>query len=342
MSKSVEKRAAQSESTMQAVITTGYGSPEVFKPGRAPKPSPSPDEILVRIHASPVTKADTMMRTGKPYIGRLFLGLTKPKHLIWGTGFAGVVESVGANVTKFNPGDRVFGENVNHFGTYAEYVSIPEDGIVAHMPESLAFTEAAGMCDGGVTSLNFLCNLGKIRAGQHVLINGASGSLGAAAVQLAKHFGARVTAVCSTANVALVKALGADEVIDYTRQDFTAQENRYDLIYDTVGARSFQECKKALTPKGSYISPVLGMSLLIDMLATSLFGNKKAKFSATGALPKAEIKRLLALLINIVEAGHLRMPIDRTYPLEQIVEAHTYIDTGRKKGNVVLTPAGGV
>tara|TARA_R110002049_G_scaffold93484_6_gene231081 strand:+ start:209 stop:1186 length:978 start_codon:yes stop_codon:yes gene_type:complete len=323
---------------MKAIITTGYGSPEVFKVDDVAKPTAKPDELLIRIHASSVTKADTMMRTGKPYIGRLMLGLTKPKNPIWGTGFSGIIESVGSEVTKFKVGDRVFGENVDTMGTYAEYVTVPEDGIVTYLPESLSFEEAAGMCDGGITSLNFLVNLGNIKAGQKVLINGASGSLGTAAIQIAKYFGAEVTGVCSTINLGMVKELGADHVIDYTKTDFTSKTNTYDLIYDTVGVRSFKECCNALTEKGVYVSPVLGLPLLSDMMLTSFLGKKKAKFSATGALPTKETKYLLEILLEIIEAGKLRGILDRSYPLEKLAEAHEYIDKGHKKGNVVIKP----
>lgn len=323
---------------MKAMITTGYGSPDVFKLENVDKPVAKPNEILIKIYASSVTKADTMMRTGKPAIGRLFLGFTKPKNPIWGTGFAGVVEFVGSEVTKYKPGDKIFGENVKTMGTYAEYIALPEDGIIARLPENLSFEEAAGMCDGGITSLNFLVNLGNIKAWQNVLINGASGALGTAAVQIAKHYGAEVTGVCSTMNMDLVKKLGAHHVIDYTKQDFTSTLNRYDLIYDTVGVRSFSECRPALTEHGVYLSPVLAMPLLGHMMVTSVFGKKKAKFSATGALPVQETKRLLDILLEIIEAGKLRGILDRTYPLEELGEAHQYVDKGHKKGNVVLNP----
>ncbi|MCB9244788.1 MAG: NAD(P)-dependent alcohol dehydrogenase [Flavobacteriales bacterium] len=323
---------------MRAIITTAYGSPEIFKLDNIAKPEPKANEILIRIHASSVTKADTMMRTGKPYIGRLMIGLTKPKNPIWGTGFAGVVEAVGSEVTRFKTGDKVFGENLANMGTYAEYVNVPQDGIVAHLPAHLSFEEAAGLCDGGVTSLNFLSNLGMVKKGQKVLINGASGSLGTAAVQIAKYFGAEVTGVCSSRNVEMVLELGADQVIDYTEHDFTQNTHSYDLIYDTVGMRSFAECREALTENGIYASPVLGMPLLYDMMKTSVFGKKKAKFSATGALPKKEIKRLLHILIQIIEAGKLKGIIDRTYALEEVAVAHEYIETGHKKGNVVIKP----
>ncbi len=321
---------------MKAILTTGYGSPEVFRVDNVAKPTAKPNEILVRVHASSVTKADTMMRTGKPYIGRLMLGITKPKNPIWGTGFAGVVEAVGLGITRFKVGDKVFGENIGTFGTYAEYVAVAEDGIVAHLPQNLPYEEAAGMGDGGITSLNFLSNLGNVKSGDKVLINGASGALGTAAVQIAKHFDAEVTGVCSTKNVSLVWELGADHVIDYTQEDFTENKNSYDLIYDTVGMRSFADCRGALTENGIYASPVLGMPLLRDVMITSVFGTKKAKFSATGTLPPREIKRLLSLLIDIVEAGHFKGIVDRAYPLDKVVDAHKYIDKGHKIGNVVL------
>ena len=323
---------------MKAMITTIYGSPDVFNLENVDEPVSKPNEILIRIHASSVTKADTMMRTGKPYIGRLFTGLREPKHPIWGTAFAGVFVAIGSEVTQSKVGHQVFGESIDTIGTYAEYLTIPENGIVAHLPENLNSEEAAGMCDGGITSLNFLVNLGNIKAGQKVLINGASGSLGTAAVQIAKHFGAEVTGVCSSRNINLVKKLGADHVIDYTTQDFTSNINKYDLIYDTVGVRSFTECRPALTKQGMYLSPVLGMPLLVHMMVTSIVGKKKAKFSATGALPVQETKRLLDMLLEISEAGKMRGILDRTYPLEQLAEAHQYIGTGHKRGNVVLNP----
>ena len=323
---------------MKAIITTGYGSTDIFKLKLVQQPVPKANEILVKIHASSVTKADTMMRTGKPYIGRLMLGLTKPKNPIWGTGFAGVVDEVGSDVTAFKPGDRVFGENIKTFGAYAQYITVPANGIVAHLPQNLSFDEAAGMGDGGITSMNFLLNVGQLTAGQKVLINGASGALGTAAVQIAKYYGAEVTAVCSTKNIEMVKDLGADHVIDYTSEDFTANTNAYDLIYDTVGVCSFNDCKTALTANGIYASPVLGMLLLKQMLISSFIGKKKAKFSATGALPEKETKRLFDQLIAIIKAGRLKGVVDRSYPLEQLAEAHDYIDQGHKKGNVVLKP----
>lgn len=323
---------------MKAMITTSYGSPDVFKLENVAKPVPTSNQVLIKIYASAVTKADTMMRTGSPFIGRLFTGIRKPKHAIWGTGFAGVIESIGSEVTLFKVGQKVFGESIDTMGAYAEYITVPENGIIAHLPKNLNFEEAAGICDGGITSLNFLVNLGNIKAGQKVLINGASGSLGTAAIQIAKHYGAEVTGVCSSNNRDLVKKIGADHVIDYTLQDFTLSESSYDLIYDTVGTRSYKECSKALTEQGIYLSPVLGMRLIANMVLTAIFGKKKAKFSATGALPLQETKRLMDQLLEIVEVGDMKPVIDRAYPLEQLAQSHRYVDAGHKKGNVVLNP----
>lgn len=321
---------------MKAIISTNYGGPEILQMQEVPTPTPKKKEVLVKIHAAAVSKACTMMRTGKPYFGRLFMGLTKPNNSIAGTGFAGVVESVGAEVTLFKKGDKIFGENITTFGTHAEFVCVPEDGVIAKLPANLTYQEAAPVCDGALTSINFLKNLGEIKPGQKVLINGASGSLGTSAVQIAKYYGAEVTGVCSTVNVEMVKSLGADHVIDYTKDDFTKNSNSYDVIYDTVGLQSFSECKDALTENGAYISPVLGMPLVGNMMYTSMFGTKKAKFSATGILPVPELKKLLQEVIEIVEKGALKSIIDREYALEQTAEAHTYIDKGHKKGNVVL------
>ena len=323
--------------TMKAIVATAYGAPSIFKLQDVNRPAVKPNDVLVKIHATTVTRADSMMRTGKPYIGRLMVGLFKPKNKIWGTSFAGVVEAVGTEVSKFKAGDKVFGENVESFGAYAEYISVPEDGTIAQLPDNLSFEEAAGMGDGPVTSLNFLKNVGNIKAGQKVLINGASGSLGTAAVQLAKQYGAEVTAVCSTRNIGLVKSLGADHVIDYTKQDFTQSNKTYDLIYDTVGKRSYKDAKRALTENGQYLSPVLSFGLLIQMMWTSKFSSKKAKFAATGMLKAREIRKMITQLIDIMREGKLKTIIDRQYPLEKVAEAHTYVDAGHKKGNVVIT-----
>jgi NADPH:quinone reductase-like Zn-dependent oxidoreductase len=321
---------------MKAIMITGYGSPEVLKLGNVAKPEARPDELLVRIHAASITTADTMMRTGKPYVGRLAVGMLKPKHPIPGTGFAGVIEAVGDEVQHFKTGDRVFGETTLGFSTNAGYVTVPSSGVVLHMPGSMNFAEAATFCDGPLTSLNFLKEIGQIKPRQQVLINGSSGSLGTAAIQIAKNMGAEVTGVCSTPNVELVKSLGADRVIDYTNEDFTKAGKTYDIVFDTIGKSSYQKCKNILSHSGLYLSPVLKFSLLLQMMRTSAFNKKKAKFGATGLKSDDFLRGRLMELIEMYLAGKLTIVIDRKYTLEKVAEAHTYIASGRKKGNVVL------
>lgn len=321
---------------MKAIVSTGYGSADVLQLKEVAKPIPKDNEVLIKVYAASVTRAGSMMRTGKPYFGRLFLGLLKPKNPIPGTGFAGIVEAAGKDVMTFKEGDRVFGESIVTYGTQAEYLCLPEVGVITTMPENMTFEEAAPVCDGPLTSINFLKDLAEIKPGQKVLINGASGSLGTSAVQLAKYYGAEVTGICSTTNIELVKSLGADQVIDYTKQNFSKNEQTYDIIYDTIGQLSFSACKSSLTEKGIYVSPVLGMPLLFQMLWTSIFGNKKAKFSATGIRPVGELKVLFEEVKEIIEAGKLKSIMDRSYPLEQAGNAHRYIDKGHKRGNVVL------
>lgn len=321
---------------MKAVVCTQYGGPEVLEVQEVSQPVIGETEVLIKVMASTVTAADTMMRQANPPISRLFMGFSKPKHPIMGTGFAGIIEAVGSQVKAWQPGDAVFGETGITFGANAEYICMPVDGVILKKPDYLPFEEAATLTDGPLTSINFLKNLGEIKAGQRVLINGASGSLGTAAVQLAKYYGAEVTAVCSGRNEAFVRSLGADEVVDYTKEDFTATGQTYDIIYDTVGKRSFSECKKALTPDGRYISPVLNLGLLFRMLWTSLFSQKKARFTATGLMAAPDLRQLLTELLPLLESGELRILIDQRLPLEKAVEAHQYVDKGRKRGNVVL------
>lgn len=321
---------------MNAIIAKGYGGPEVFEFTQVEKPVAKKNEVLVKVLVSSATRADGMIRTGKPYFGRLITGIIKPKNPIPGTGFAGVIESVGNTVTKFKVGDRVFGETTIGFSTNAEFIAIAENGVIVHMPDNMQFTEGAAFCDGAVTSINFLRNIADLKSGQKILINGASGSLGTAAVQIAKNMGAEVTAVCSTRNAGLVKSLNADYVIDYTKTDFTLSTEKYDVVYDSVGTSSYSKSKKVLTKGGQYISPVLGLPLLLDMICTSLFSKKRAKFSATGLLKEEELYNLLLELTESYKEGQIKMVIDRQFPLEKLAEAHTYIASGHKKGNVVI------
>lgn len=324
---------------MKAIVATGYGSPEVFQLKEVNKPAPKANELLVKVISASATTADTMMRTGKPYFARLFVGLTKPKNAIPGTGFAGIVEGVGENVSSFQVGERVFGETTFGFSASAEYLTISEQGVILPMPDNLDYSEAANFCDGHLTSYNFLKEIAKIKANDKVLINGASGALGTSAIQIAKHLGAHVTAVCSAKNIGLVKSLGADEVIDYQQNDFTKGSEQYDFVYDTVGKSSFKDCKGILSENGIYLSPVLKFSLLIQMILTSLFGKKKAKFEATGANKEDKLRNMLSEVLEIYKAGKLKTVIDRQFPLEKLAEAHQYIDTGHKKGNVVIVTA---
>lgn len=321
---------------MRALIATGYGSTDVLELRAMARPTPKAGELLIKVHATNVTAADSMMRRGDPAYARLFLGLRRPKAEIPGTGLSGVVAAIGAGVTEFSAGDPVFGEAGLHFGAHAEYVCVPADGVILPKPDGLSFEDAAALCDGPMTSFNFLRRMADLQPGQAVLINGASGALGTAAVQLAKHFGAEVTGVCSGPNIELVRSLGADHVVDYTQDDFTCQQDRYDVIYDTVGKSSFARCKRALTADGVYLAPVLSLPLLLQMISTSLFGRKKAKFDATGLRPAVELRGFLVELTKLTTAGTLRSVIERVYRLDEIIEAHAHVDTGHKKGSIVV------
>ena len=321
---------------MKAVIANAYGGPEVLSIQEIDRPTPRDNEVLVKIYASAVTQADVMMRTGKPLFGRIFLGLRKPKAAVPGTAFAGKVEAVGRDVTRFAVGDDVFGETTIGFHAHAQFVAVPEDGIIQTIPMTMSYEEAAPVTDGALTVHNFLTRLVTVRPGQKVLINGAAGGLGTSAVQLAKHLGAEVTAVASGRNASFLRQLGADHVIDYTTEDFTQRRGAYDVIFDTVGKVPFGKARRALTQDGVYLSPVLGLGLLFRMLWTGKFGRRKARFSATGLLPHADLSVRLAEVKALIEDGALKTIIDRRYGLDQIAEAHEYVQSGHKRGNVVL------
>lgn len=323
--------------TMNAIVVTQYGGPDVLQLKKVKKPLPKDDEVLVKIRATSVTAAHGAMRTGRPLFGRLFLGLPKPKIAVPGTDFAGEVEAVGKNVKKFSISDEVFGSTDIDGGCYAEYITISEEGMILPKPTYMSFTEATAIIDGATTALPFLRDFAKIQPGQKILINGASGGIGTAAVQLAKYFGAEVTGACSTSNVEWVKSLGADKVIDYTQEDFTRNVGQYDVIFDTVGKSSFSKSKAALSNKGVYLSPVLNLPMLFDMLYTSLFSRgKKAIFSATGLRKLDERIDNLVIIKKLIEQGKLKSVIDQTFSLEEMTEAHRYVDQGHKKGNVVV------
>ena len=321
---------------MKAVVCSGYGSPDVIQVKEVDKPSPKANQVLVKVHVTSITTADSLMRAGTPRIGRLFLGLTKHKNPIAGTGFSGEVEEIGNEVTQFKIGDSVFGETGVDFSANAEYICIAEDAVIVKSFANVSHQEAAPICDGAVTSYAFLKDIGQLKSGQRVLVNGASGSLGVAAIQIAKAMGAEVTGVCSGANVDLVKSLGADKVINYQEEDFTKRDSQYDLVYDSVAKSTFGKCKSILTEQGAYLSPGLDCSLLFDMVLTAKFSSKKAKFSATGLRPATELRAFIDELKPLFESGKIRTVIDKTYKMSEAADAHRYIDTGRKKGSVVV------
>lgn len=317
---------------MRAVIHTKYGPPEVVQLMEILKPQPKSNEVLVKVHASTVNRTDSGFRSAEYFISRFWSGLFYPKHQILGCEFAGEIEEIGENVTSFKIGDKVFGFNDKTFGGHAEYLSISEDDAVAIIPEKFSFEEAAAFTEG---SHYALCNIrgSKIRKGQQALVYGATGAIGSAAVQLLKYFGVHVTAVCNTKNVDLIKSLGADIVIDYQTQDFTKTELKYDFVFDAVGKSSFGQCKPLMTKKGKYVSTELGKNAENIYLAlfTPLFNRRKVIFP----IPTIN-KEMINFLRERVESGDFKPIIDRTYTLEQIIEAYKYVETGQKTGNVVL------
>jgi len=318
---------------MKAVVVTKYGSPDVLRVQELPKPITRSNELLIRIEATVVAEPDCAFRRGKPFVSRFFTGLTKPKH-IPGDVFAGVVEEpMGSEFTR---GDKVYGSSGEAFGTNAQYIALPENQAVARMPANVTFEEAAAISEGSLTALPFLRDHAKLKTGQRILINGASGGVGVYAVQLAKHFGAHVTAVSGSANLEFVKSLGADSVIDYTKEDFTQTSEQYDVIFDAVGKSSFKKCKRALTPNGIYLSTVPTAGLMLSMLLTSKSNGRRAVFAATGLRKLNEKKRDLEFLNSLIEQGKLKAVIGRRFSLEQIADAHRYVETGHKRGSAAV------
>lgn len=322
--------------TFNAWQVTRYGGPEILAPVTRPMPTPGARGVLIRVRASAVTRADGMMRAGVPRFARPFLGWGRPRHDLAGTCMSGEVIATGAKVTRFAVGDQVYGMAGLSFSANASHICLDEDEVLVKKPDVLSHEEAAVMNDGPTTSLNFLEKVAELRPGEKVLILGAAGSLGTAAVQIAAAMGAEVTGTCSARNAGLVASLGATRVIDYATEDFTTGSERYDVIYDTLGVSSFRKARKALTRNGRYVCPVLSGGLLVAALRTALFSARKARFSATGML-KPEVHRdMHARLIEMVEAGKFAPVMDRTYPFEQLVEAHRYVEGGHKTGNVVV------
>lgn len=324
---------------MKAMVYKQFGEPEVLQEEEVEKPSPKDNEILIKNYSTSVTAGDWRLR-GSIFppnfwlIGRLMIGLFKPRKTILGQEFSGMVEAVGKDVQEFKPGDLVFGMDSDNMGAYAEYKTMTADDLVTYKPDNLSHDEAAVICFGGTTALIFLRDMAKIQKGEKVLIYGASGSVGTAAVQIARYFGAEITAVTSTPNFELVRSLGSDKCIDYTRSEFTHSGERYDIIFDTVGKTRFKDCKGSLKENGRYLQAVAGLSDFITMLWTSLVGSKKL---ITGvALGK---KENILFLKQLIDEGHYKAVIDSIYPLEELVKAHRYAEEGHKKGNLVIKVA---
>jgi NADPH:quinone reductase-like Zn-dependent oxidoreductase len=318
---------------MRAIVYTKYGPPEVVKLMEVKKPVPEDNEVLIKIHVATVNRTDCGFRSAEYFISRLFSGLFKPKNQILGNEFAGVIDVVGKDVRSFKAGDKVFGYNDTKFGAHAEYMTMSEYGAITAMPVNLSFGEAAPITEGGHYAL---CDIraAKIKPGQSILINGATGAIGSAAVQLVKYFGATVTAVCNTKNVELVRSLGADVVIDYTKDDFTNTDQRFDFVFDAVGKSSFGKCRRLLKKKGIYISTELGKNSenIFLALTTPIFYGKKVLFPIP-AISKEDV----VFLKELAEAGRYKPVIDRHYKLEQIVEAYRYVESGQKTGNVIIS-----
>lgn len=324
------------DSKMKAIVYTQYGPPDVLELKGVEKPAPRADEVLIKVHATTVTVADVRVRGFRVprsfwIPARITLGFRKPKKTILGAELAGEIESIGKDVKLFEKGDQVFAATLNSFGAYAEYKCLPEDTVIAKKPSNLTFEEAAALPIGARTALHYL-RKANIQPGQKVLVYGASGSVGTYAVQLAKYFGAEVTGVCSTTNLELVKSLGADKVIDYTKEDFSRDGEIYDVIFEAVDKSSFAACMRVLKQDGIYLNVTVPVPNF-RMLWTMLTSDKKLML---GENPP-DTAEYLIFLRELVEAGKIKPVIDRGYPLDQIVEAHRYVDTGRKKGNVVIT-----
>jgi NADPH:quinone reductase-like Zn-dependent oxidoreductase len=316
---------------MKAVVCDRYGPPDVLRLEDVERPGPGPDEVLIKIRATTVNRSDCHYRLGTPPFARLFTGLARPRHRILGTELSGDVEAAGPAVTEFRPGDAVFGVKAWKFGAHAEYICMRESAALAPKPAGVSYEEAAAVCDGVILALMGL-RRADIRPGRSILVYGASGSIGTAAVQLSRYRGADVTAVCGTQNTELLRSLGAARVIDYAQEDFTRNGQTYDVIFDAVGKHSFGRCRDSLNPGGIYLATDHLHNLALG-LWTSRVGDKKVVFP----IPPRYTKRDVVFLKGLMEAGQYRAVIDRTYPLADVIEASRYVETGQKTGNVVLT-----
>lgn len=326
---------------MRQVTQSRYGGPDVLEIREVPRPTPGENEVLIRIEAFGVTLADCAFRKADPVITRFFTGLLRPRNLVLGDDIAGVVEAVGAKVTRFRVGEAVFGSVGDRLGGAADYVCLPEDAAIVHRPPMLDAGQGAGLSYGYLTAMPFLRDEGQVKPGDRVLINGAASSVGAVAVQLARHFGAEVTAVCSGRNGDLARSLGADHVIDRTKSDFTEASDAYDVIFDAVGKSSFGRCRAALKPGGIYLTTVPSLAILWHML-TNRKPARRGKLATTGLRPVTAKLRDMEMLVELVQAGTVRAVTDRRFPLSQVADAHRYVETERKSGDVVVEMAGAV
>jgi NADPH:quinone reductase-like Zn-dependent oxidoreductase len=320
---------------MRVAVYERYGPPEVVGIAEQPVPEPGPGEVRVRVHAASIGAADSAARSGTPWFARLAFGLRAPKRAVLGSEFAGVVDVVGPGVTRFVVGDRVFGATGIDAGAHAELLIVAESGAIVGLPAAVDMTDAAAICDGGLTALPFLRDGAHVRPGARVLVNGASGSVGAAAVQLAKHLGAEVTGVCGPSHVDLVRSLGADRVIDYTRKDFTAARDAYDVIFDAVGKSTFRRCRRSLAAGGTYLTTVPSFAIMLQQL-TSKVGSRRAVIMFTGLRKDADKIPDLEELAALAASGAFRPLIEREVPLDDIAAGHRIVDTGHKAGSVVV------
>jgi len=322
---------------MKAIVYTKYGPPDVLQLKEVEKPAPKDNEVLIKIHATTVNRTDCATIRAIPFFARFITGLFKPKKQIPGTEFAGTIEAVGKNVSSFKVGEKVFGFDGSGLGSHAEYMTIGEDKALTTMPKSITYEQAAASSEGAHYAYNFIKKV-SLKSGQKVLVNGATGAIGSAAVQFLEYFGVNVTAVCNTKNIELVKSLGADKVFDYTKEDFTKDEEKYNFVFDAVGKSSFFKCKPLLQSGGIYISSDLGYMAqnvflpLITPIIKPMIGNKKT----VSPIP-TDIRGSILLIKKLIEQGKFKAVIDRKYPLEQIVEAYRYVEKGQKTGNVVIT-----
>ncbi|QYK52845.1 MAG: NAD(P)-dependent alcohol dehydrogenase [Fimbriimonadaceae bacterium] len=321
---------------MLGAYAIAYGSPDVLEVRELPIPSPSGKEVLIKVNAAAVTRAGCMMRTGRPLFGRLMLGLFRPKHPVPGSTFAGEIVAVGSQVSEFKVGERVAGNAAEKGGSHAQYLVTPADGVIVPLPDHISDPVGAVICDGGITGLNFMKVVSGVEFGHRVLINGASGSVGSSALQVAKSLGAHVTAVCGSNNIEYVKNLGADEVIDYRTQNVMKHGKKFDVFFDTVANYSLKKVRSILTESGIYVSPVISWPLLGSVLFSGVAGKQKAKFAATGLAESTIQRKWMKDVISLIDSKKIQFEVNHVYSLSQIREANQFIDSGHKRGNAII------